>query len=182
MRIDPRAIAWWLIMIWLLTFAYFCLVGCTKTVKSVTEVRDTVYVEHSSTDTLNVQQRASDTLYVTKVDTVYRTLVNNILQRDSVYIKEKGDTVTIYKEHWNIEHRTDTLYKVKNDTVYKVKTDTVIVYKSATQSDSTYKATEEKKEVVKQKKDWKSRIIIGLLGFAVIGAVFWWLRKWIKNQ
>lgn len=157
-------------------------VGCTRTVKTNVQTHDTIYVEHSTTDTLITQQRASDTLYVTKTDTEYRTLINNVSRRDSVYIREKGDTITIYKEHWLTDHRTDTIYKVRSDTVYKARTDTVIVYKSATQSDSTYKATEEKKEVVKQKKDWKSRIIIGLLGFAVIGAVFWWLRKWAIGQ
>lgn len=182
MRIDPKAIAWWLIMIWLLTFAYFCITGCTKTVKSVTGVRDTVYVEHSSTDTLNVRERASDTLYVTKVDTLYRTLINNVLQRDSVYIREKGDTVLVYKEHWNTEHLHDTLYKVKTDTVYKVKTDTIVVYKASERDDSAYIAKEKSKEVVKQKKDWRSRLIIGLLGFAVIGTIVWWLRKWASNH
>lgn len=56
-------------------------------------------------------------------DTVYKVRTDSVavLQRDSVYIREKGDTVYIYKERLRYRDR------VKIDTVRLVKVDSVTV-------------------------------------------------------
>ena len=52
-------------------------------------------------------------------------------QVDSIYIKEKGDTVTYYVERLRYAYKikTDTIYtyKLKRDTVYAVRTDSIRV-------------------------------------------------------
>lgn len=82
-----------------------------------------------------------DTTYVQQVK------VDSVFRRDSVFVREKGDTVFIYKEH--IRDR----YVFRHDTLRLVKVDSV--------------AVERVKEVKVEKplSAWKS---------AKIGA-FWWL-------
>lgn len=57
--------------------------------------------------------------------------VDSIYYRDSIYIKEKGDTVTYYVERLRYAYKikTDTIYtyKLKRDTVYAVRTDSIRV-------------------------------------------------------
>ena len=54
-----------------------------------------------------------DTAYVTRVDSIWQ------LQRDSVFVREKGDTVYQYVEHIRYRDRikVDTLIRVKIDSV-----------------------------------------------------------------
>lgn len=82
-----------------------------------------------------------DTTYVqqVKVDSVYR--------RDSVFIKEKGDTVIIYKE------RIRDRYVFRHDTLRLVKVDSVVVERV------------KEVEVEKSLSAWKTAKI----------AAFWWL-------
>lgn len=76
-----------------------CAAGCctTKVVEHIIHQRDTTYIEHQ------------------KVDSLYR--------RDSVFVREKGDTVYIYKEKIRDRYRYihDTVRLVKIDTVQAVK-------------------------------------------------------------
>ena len=82
-----------------------------------------------------------DTTKVVKVDSVWK------YERDSVFVKEKGDTVYKYVEH--IRYRD----RVKVDTLVKVKVDSVVV--------------ERVKEVkVEKSLSWWKSFKIG---------VFWWL-------
>lgn len=57
--------------------------------------------------------------------------VDSIYYRDSIYIKEKGDTVTYYVERLRYAYKikTDTIYtyKLNRDTVYAVRTDSIRV-------------------------------------------------------
>ena len=54
-------------------------------------------------------------------DTIWRerTRVDSLYLRDSVYIRERGDTIYIYKEHTRDRYilRTDTLVRVRVDSV-----------------------------------------------------------------
>lgn len=54
-------------------------------------------------------------------DTIWRerTRVDSLYLRDSVYIRERGDTIYIYKEHIRDRYilRTDTLVRVRVDSV-----------------------------------------------------------------
>ena len=55
-----------------------------------------------------------DTTYITN------TRVDSTFRRDSVFVKEKGDTIYIYKERVRERYRIvrDTLYRSKVDSVY----------------------------------------------------------------
>lgn len=64
----------------------------------------------------------------TQIQTVYQrdttyirnTRVDSTFKRDSVFVKEKGDTIYIYKEKIRERYRIvrDTLYRSKIDSVY----------------------------------------------------------------
>lgn len=96
-----------------------------------------------------------DTTYVSKIDSIYK------YERDSVFVREKGDTVYKYVERVRYRDR----YKV--DTLIKVMVDSV--------------AVERIKEVkVEKPLSWWQRAKIGafwwLLG-ALVAAVLWIFRK-----
>ena len=90
------------------------LTGCAST-RRATSSRDT-------RDSTRISQQ---------VDSIYRLLMqrDSIYYRDSIYIKEKGDTVTYYVERLRYAYKikTDTIYtyKLKRDTVYAVRTDSI---------------------------------------------------------
>lgn len=117
---------------WVAPFVFYLIVGFAILLVMVTSCSPRI-VEHIryQRDTTYVQQ--------VKVDSVYR--------RDSVFVREKGDTVFIYKE------RIRDRYVFRHDTLRLVKVDSV--------------AVERVKEVKVEKplSAWKS---------AKIGA-FWWL-------
>ena len=70
------------------------LAGCSpRVVEHIVHQRDTTYVEH------------------TQIDSIFR--------RDSIFVKERGDTVYIYKE------RIRDQYKLLRDTVTVVRIDSV---------------------------------------------------------
>ena len=50
-----------------------------------------------------------------KLKTVFQR--DSILLHDSIYVKESGDSIYIYKERWNtkIVLKHDTLYKIKGN-------------------------------------------------------------------
>lgn len=58
---------------------------------------------------------------VVKHDSIYITAVSidTIIQRDSIYTYERGDTVTttVYKYIYKVRERTDTCYMERTDTV-----------------------------------------------------------------
>ena len=96
-------------------------------------------------------------------DTTYveRLQIDSIYKRDSIYIKDKGDTVWIYKELWREK------YKYLRDTVSIVRVDSVAVER------------EKIVEVEKPLSKWKSwqlaafPWLLGLLGLAGL----WTFRK-----
>lgn len=63
-------------------------------------------------ETIHVQH---DTTYIQKVQ------IDSVYKRDSIYVKDKGDTVWIYKELWREK------YKYLRDTVAVVRVDSVAV-------------------------------------------------------
>lgn len=58
---------------------------------------------------------------VYSTDTVYEAVlrVDSVIQRDSVAVVQKGDTVLItrYRDRYSVKERTDTVYKAKTDSV-----------------------------------------------------------------
>lgn len=69
-----------------------------------------------------------DTIYHVKVDSVYE------FHRDSVFVREKGDTVYIYKErvNWRDRWRIDTVHSVRVDSVAVERTKEVKVERPLT--------------------------------------------------
>ena len=96
-----------------------------------------------------------DTTYVERVQ------IDSVYKRDSIYVKDKGDTVWIYKELWREK------YKYLRDTVAVVRVDSVAVER------------EKIVEVEKPLSKWKSwqleafPWLLGLLGIAGL----WTFRK-----
>lgn len=155
------------------------LVSCTKTVKEVVETHDTVFQDIEKKDSTSEISHKTDTVYQFRTDTFEKVTVkyDSIIKRDSVYVKDKGDTVVIYKEHWNtkVNIKTDTVYKSKTDTVYKVKTDTVKIIRFVERNDSSYHSSDKDKLKVKQKRTWLNIGIIGGI-ILLLGTLIWGLK------
>lgn len=58
---------------------------------------------------------------VYKTDTVYEAAlrIDSVIQRDSIAVIQKGDTVLItrYRDRYRVKERTDTVYNAKTDSV-----------------------------------------------------------------
>ena len=91
------ALVTWLALMLLAMAALMLSGGCTRKVYVPTE--HTVY----------------------NTDTVYEAVlrVDSVIQRDSVAVVQKGDTVLItrYRDCYRVKERTDTVYKAKTDSV-----------------------------------------------------------------
>jgi hypothetical protein len=63
-----------------------------------------------------VESVKTDSIYINKVE------VDSIYMQDSVYIKEKGDTIYMYKYKYLNRYKllTDTMYVNRTDTIYNV--------------------------------------------------------------
>ncbi len=154
----------WVIILFLLVL---CAVGCTKTVKSVEYLTDTLHVTHERIDTIFVNHVRVDTIN----NLVFRH--DSIYHRDSIFVHSRNDTVYIYKERWN------TQFQIRHDTVYKHFTDTLVVFKTATQSDSTNHFSVDNHETVKVKRSWNWLSYFGF--FCLLGGIalffFFWQKK-----
>ena len=183
-----------LLFIMLVFGVVYSLVSCTKTQKTLV-THDTVFVAHSLTDSVKTHHGASDslvkahsdTLYVVKVDTLKKTVVryDSVVSRDSVYVREKGDSVYVYKEKWRerlvfmrdtlYKSRTDTVLKIVRDTVVKVRTDTVRSVRYVERNDSTYQSKEMEKEVIKERRTLSWLKVLGVM-VIVFGVITAWRR------
>lgn len=190
---DLRTILLLLFMMLIFGVVY-SLVSCTKTQKTLV-THDTVFVAHSLTDSVKTHHGASDslvaahsdTLYIVKSDSVVRASasVDSFVVRDSVYVREKGDSVYVYKEKWRerlvfmrdtlYKSRTDTVLKIVRDTVYKAVHDTVCVYKSVEKGDSTYQSREMEKETIKERRTLSWLKVLGVM-VLVFGGITAWRR------
>ena len=103
-------------------------------------------------ETIHVQH---DTTYVERVQ------IDSVYKRDSIYIKDKGDTVYIYRELWREK------YKYLRDTVAVVRVDSVAVERE--------KIVEVEKPLSKWK-TWQLRAFPWLLGLLGIAGL-WTFRK-----
>lgn len=131
---GPRLQLFAAFVVTLLTLAVLLLSGCSPKIIERIQ-RDTTYVE--------------------------RVRVDSLYQRDSVFIREHGDTVFIYREH--IRDR----YILRRDTVRLVKVDSVAVER--------VKEVKVEKPLTKAQ-TLKIRAFWGLLG-AVVVLLLWTFRK-----
>lgn len=137
--------AWGAFLVWLalilVVMLALALTSCTKTVYVPTE--HTVY----------------------NTDTVYEAVlrVDSVIQRDSIAVIQKGDTVLItkYRDRYRVKQRTDTVYKAKTDSVYVEKP--VEVERKLTRWEQT-------------KMDFGGLFLGGMIA-ALIGAVGLWIIK-----
>lgn len=195
---DLRTLLLLLLTMLIWAVVYNMLTSCTKTTQKLVTTHDTVYVAHSSVDSTNVQEKASDSLVTAKTDTVYQvktgtvvktvTKRDSVVARDSICVREKGDSVFIYKEKWRerlvfahdtlYKSRTDTVRKIVRDTVYKSKTDTVTIYRSVERNDSAYQSKSDKEKVIKERRTlgWLKVLGVFALLFSAFG-VWRWLRR-----
>lgn len=176
---DLKTILLLLLCMLLWAIVYNMLTSCTKTAQKLVETHDTVYVERQSTDSTVVQQRASDTVFVARTDTFVKTDVrrDSIVVKDSVYVREKGDSVYIYKEKWRtkVDIRHDTVFKARTDTVYQSKTDTLTVYRFIERRDSTDISSSDREKVVKERRTFGWLKALGVF-VLIFGGVALWLK------
>lgn len=97
---------------------------------------------------------------VIKHDSIYITAlsVDTILQRDSIHIRERGDTIekVVYRYIYKVRERTDTMFMERTDTIVSIET-----------------KVEEK---TRYKKDWLS-----IIGALVVGAIVGVIIRSIKQ-
>ena len=128
-RIVPFIVALGLLL-WFTT-------SCTTTTKAI----EHEYIEQ--VDSIN---------YNKVVDSIYHALMikDSVYVHDSVFVKEKGDTIYIDRWHKQIE------WHVKYDTLYKTHTDTMYVEYTTEVEDNT------NKEIVKYKTSaWQKWMLVG---------------------
>ena len=177
---DLRTIL--LLLFFMLLFGViYSLMGCTKTAQKIVTTHDTVYVGHTLHDSTFVGDSAhekdftskTDTVYMVRTDTVHKTDVrhDSVLVRDSVYIRERGDSIYIYKEKWRerlvfardtlYKSRTDTLRQIVHDTVYRERTDTLRVIRFVERGDTSYISKTDKEKVVKERRTFAWLKVLG---------------------
>lgn len=97
---------------------------------------------------------------VIKHDSIYITAVSvdTILQRDSIHIRERGDTIekVVYKYIYKVRERTDTMFVERTDTITKAEIKTEVK--------------------TRYRKDWLS-----IIGALVVGAIVGVIIRSIKQ-
>ncbi len=182
---NMKTILAFVAMMFFLSLVYTILTGCSRTVKSVSEVHDTTYIATHSTDTLVQTETRTDTVYESRTDTIhdYHVYHDSVIAKDSVYVREKGDSVYVYKEKWNTRYveKKDTIYRSKVDTLWRVHSDTVYIDRTSAVVNTTNHVIDTNKETVKQKRNWLSwgRWLVPLLFLCGIGWIVW---KYVKGR
>mgnify|MGYP004504086253 CR=1 FL=1 len=103
----------------------------------------------------------TQTIYVRDTTYISKVQVDSVFRRDSVFVKEKNDTIYIYKE------KVRDRYKFLRDTIYRYKVDSVYI---------------DKERVVKVEKELTAWQRFRLRGFWILvamisGFVVWKYRK-----
>lgn len=103
---------------------------------------------------------------VYSADTVYEAVlrVDSVIQRDSVAVVQKGDTVLItrYRDRYRVKERTDTVYKAKTDSV-RVR--------------EPYPVERELTKWEQTKMDFGGMAIGGLCAVAVLAVAVWIIKR-----
>lgn len=124
---------------------------------------------------VNTYQTQQDSTYssVQRLDSLFRVMMqrDSIHQRDSIYIREKGDTVTKYVERtkYRIVTRTDTVYRdrLRIDTLYINRTDSVTV---------------EKPVYIEKQMKWYDKGFIWVGRLCCLAAILWALFLYLKRK
>lgn len=124
---------------------------------------------------VNTYQMQQDSTYssVQRLDSLFRVMMqrDSVYQRDSIYIREKGDTVTKYVERtkYRIVTRTDTVYRdrLRIDTLYINRTDSVTV---------------EKPVYIEKQMKWYDKGFIWVGRLCCLAAILWALFLYLKRK
>lgn len=133
------------------------LAGCASTRHAATysESKDYHYVNRGYLDSLFKAITQRDSIYI----------------HDSIYVREKGDTVMLYKEKivYQYKERTDTEDKVKQrtDTVYINHTDSIYV---------------EKPYPVEKQLKWYDTVFLHIGRICCIAAILWAMFLYLKRK
>lgn len=134
------------------------LAGCASTRRAVNTYQVQQDSTHSSTQ---------------RLDSLFRVMMqrDSTYRRDSIYIWEKGDTVTKYVERtkYRIVTRTDTLYRdrLRTDTLYINRTDSVTV---------------EKPVYIEKQMKWYDKGFIWVGRLCCLAAILWALFLYLKRK
>ena len=171
-----------ILLMWVLAVVYAVLTSCTRTVQRVVETHDTIYVGHTDVASRDSVASRTDSVRVAKRDSTERIVVHrdSVVVRDSVFVRERGDTLYIYKERWNER------LVVRHDTIREVATDTMVVYvdrmvavrDSAVKADTTYRSATAGKVVVKERRRIWDKVWLVIAGLAGVGMCFFLVRWW----
>ena len=125
---------------------------------------------HASTTRID---RDSTYHYAQQLDSLYRAFWqrDSVYKRDSIYIHEKGDTVTKYVEKtmYKWRTRTDTVYRdrLRVDTLYIERTDSVTV---------------EKPVYIEKPIKWYNQGFIWLGKMCCIALILWAIFLYLKRK
>ena len=113
------------------------------------------------------ESRDSTRVSTHQLDSIFARL----MQRDSIYVREKGDTVTKYVERVRYQYKvhTDTLYKYRTlrDTVYMERRDSIRV---------------EKPVYIEKPRRWYETGLMWVGGLCCIAAIMWHLVLYLKRK
>ena len=119
------------------------------------------------------ESRDSVRVSTRQLDSIFARLMqrDSVFIRDSIYVREKGDTVTKYVERVRYQYkvRTDTLYKYRTlrDTVYMEKRDSIRV---------------EKPVYIEKPRRWYETGLMWAGGLCCISAIMWALFLYLKRK
>ena len=103
---------------------------------------------------------------VYSTDTVYEAVlrVDSVIQRDSVAVVQKGDTVLItrYSDRYRVKERTDTVYKANTDSV-RVR--------------EPYPVERELTKWEQTKMDFGGIFLCGLIAVGVAAVILWIVKR-----
>lgn len=185
----------------LLTVIVSFSAGCTRTVKDIVTTNDTIISNTHEKDSSDNYVSKKDSVVIIKTDTVYESKTDTVYEvkykqdsicvRDSIFVKEKNDTVFYYKEKWNTKivqlrdtvykSRTDTVYRTKSDTVYRENNDTVVIYRFIDRDSNTYQSSEKNEVKVKKKLSLNGWVLYPLI-ILMIGAAVIFIMKFIRKN
>ena len=140
-----------------LILAAILLASCASTRYAPTydESRDSVRVSTRQLDSAFTRLMQRDSVFI----------------RDSIYIRERGDTVTKYMERVRYQYKvqTDTLYKYRTlrDTVYMERRDSIRV---------------EKPVYIEKPRRWYETGLMWAGGLCCIAAIMWVLFLYLKRK
>lgn len=140
-----------------LILAAILLASCASTRYAPTydESRDSVRVSTRQLDSAFARLTQRDRVFI----------------RDSIYIRERGDTVTKYMERVRYQYKvqTDTLYKYRTlrDTVYMEKRDSIRV---------------EKPVYIEKPRRWYETGLMWVGGLCCISALLWAMFLYLKRK